>query len=237
MAIVTTELTSGGTDTPAENNLTASVSPAANALELLEVRSASGGGTPASAPTISGNGLTWVQEETQLYDDGATESHRITVYRAMGASPSTGQITITFPVGEVAALANLSWKLLEKTGVDTSGTNGSGAVLQSVPAEGVGTSASVTLAAFGDAVNNEAHIAVGTFGGTSLTPEGGYTGSSTQTQEGALHRAAWKLGEDLSPSMTIGASTDWGAIALEIKAAGGGVPEIPRLIMAPRIAA
>jgi hypothetical protein len=220
MAIVGAELTTGGTPTPSGSVNTASVSPSANALVLITVKGASGGGTAPDAPTVTGNGLTWVQVATQTFTDGSSETHRLTTFRALGASPSSGVINIAHS-GNVPD-AGITWTVREYTGVDTGGTNGSAAVVQSDPNTGTGTAISATLAAFGDAVNNAVDIAAATFAGSTLTPEGGYTGYTTDTTEGNLLRAAWKIGEDTTPSMTLDTSFVWAAIALEIKAAAGG---------------
>lgn len=218
MPIAGTELTTNGTTSPSTSVATASITPTANRLVLAEVRASSGGGTAPPAPTLTGNGLTWVQIATRTYTDGATETHRITRFRAMGASPTTGAVTIAH---STAPNSTMAWSIREYSGVDTSGSNGSGAVVQTVTNGGTGTAASVTLAAFGSGTNG-VDIAVGTFAGTSLTPEAGYTGYTQASHFGNLLRAAWDDVADTSPSMTIGSSTVWAAIATEIKEAGGG---------------
>lgn len=72
-------------------------------------------------PTIAGNGLTWVK----LYDlDNPQAKCGIVVWRAMGASPSTGTIVITM-TGNILPASAVAIRM---SGTNTEGTNGSGAV-------------------------------------------------------------------------------------------------------------
>lgn len=69
--------------------------------------------------SISGNGLTFAQ----VIDVNETQGQcGLTVWRSMGASPSTGSISISNTSGFSYAIA------IRVSGVDTSGTNGSGAI-------------------------------------------------------------------------------------------------------------
>lgn len=200
---------------------TASITPSANALVLCYIDSTEGV-APSTTPTVSGNGLTWVLVNNRIQGGG----HDF-VFRAMGASPSSGQVTVDF-----GATTKTSCTVIvdQFTGVDTSGTNGSGAVVQSaVNSAATGTSLTVTLAAFGDSTNNvayggHAHAANEAVNvGTGFTELGEATGASpnrgTQTE--------WKIGEDTSVDASWTSSAANLGIALEIKAAsaavGGGV--------------
>jgi len=147
MAIGITALTSGSDGTNLSAYSTASVSPAGNALALIAVYNGNTAGTGSVYPTsITGNGLTWVQVDSQTIDSAYDG---VSLWRAMGASPSTGVITINF----AAAQEWCEWSVVEWTGVDTTGTNGSGAVVQSAKGGSTGTGLTVTLSAFGSANN------------------------------------------------------------------------------------
>ncbi len=96
---------------------TSSVTPAANSLVLCFVF-----GGPA-VTSVTGNGLTW-----ELVYDGYTpqstvNADSISVYRAMGAAPTAGGVTANL---SGAAAAGVIIQVQQYTGVDTSGTNGSG---------------------------------------------------------------------------------------------------------------
>jgi hypothetical protein len=126
--IVASVLTSGSSTTPdGATQATASISPSANCLILAAVQSAQGAGPPPASAT--GNGLTWEQVATVAFSSGS--ARRQTVLRAMGASPSAGAVTFDFAG---ATQSSFSWSILQFCGVNTSGVNGSGAVIQSVTA-------------------------------------------------------------------------------------------------------
>lgn len=139
-------LTSGGSSVDGTSISTASVSPTGNALVLAAVHAVAGGGGP-STPTATGNGLTWVEVDTADCD----ANRRLTVFRAMGASPSAGAITFDFGA---TSHTSFTWAVVQFTNVDTSGTNGSGAVVQAVPdTAAASTTITGTLAALESANN------------------------------------------------------------------------------------
>jgi len=71
----------------------------------------------------------------------------VCVFRAMSSAPGSGALTITYPSSQ----SNATWIVSQWTGVDGSGTNGSGAIAQNVSARGDAvTTLSTTLAAFAD---------------------------------------------------------------------------------------
>lgn len=217
MAISGTQLLNTGVASPTTSEDTASVSPTSNALLLLDVVGSNGGGIAPDAPSsITGNGLTWVQIATAApLTDGASETWRVTRYRAMGASPSTGAITISHTT---APDQYLSWCLREYTGVVTTGSNGADAEVQTATNIGDSTTASVTLSAFGDAGNGADAFTV-TFGTPTITPESGWTGLTADTT-GHNKRAQWRDDNDTSPSATLSVTQDWAMLATEIAAAG-----------------
>jgi hypothetical protein len=72
-------------------------------------------------PTASGNGITF----SQIHDiDNVQAQGGLTVLRGMSASPSTGTITVTH-TGNIRPTSCIAVRF---SGVDTSGTNGSGAI-------------------------------------------------------------------------------------------------------------
>lgn len=101
------------------STVTASTTNTANALLILAVAYGDTGGAPA-APTVTGLSLTWVKIDNQ-------ESGNVgfAFYRAMGAS-ATGSLTITWAAGTDSAI----WALCEFVGAAQTGTNGSGAIIQ-----------------------------------------------------------------------------------------------------------
>jgi len=215
MALSVNALTSGVDSDNNSSSTTASISPASNALVICDVLNFNSDiSAPPATPTVSGNGLTWQQEATVTYLDlGSGGIFRITRFRAMGVSPSSGTVSISCGVAQ----ANITHSIYEISGTDKSGTNGSGAVIQSVTnSTELATSLTATLAAFGSSNN----MAIGVFGyggeATDFTVGSGFT-QIHETTGGVLF-SEYKL-NDTTVDATNTDSQAMGAIASEIKEA------------------
>ena len=148
---------------------------------------------------------------------GATQLDRLTIFRAMSASPGSGPITIASSL----TVSNCQWIVSQWTGVDQSGTNGSGAIAQTASASGSAeTSLTAALAAFA----RPANVAYGAFGAASATSVivagSGFTTIDQQPSgEGTVGDlfAEWALNK---PAVTASwSSRNAGALGVEIKAA------------------
>ena len=215
---ITHTLLTAGNDVPNQAvYTTASISPAANALVTIAVvghRSTAA----AAQPTVSGGGMSaWVEVGSIAFSTVGTPLKRMTIYRAMSASPGSGPITITFPATE----SNASWIVSQWTGVNTSGTNGSGAIGQTASnlADGV-TSIGATLAALGGP-NNIAYAAVGTSGSAiGINPGAAFTEISEQkpieSPNGILE--ALFAANQTNPSASWSGAFSAAILAIEIKA-------------------
>lgn len=225
MAVAGSNLTSNTSDSSSSSYTTASVTPAANNLILLTVTSAGGGG---ETPTITGNSLTWVLV-AKKQASGSTD-RQVLLFRAMGASPSSGTILIDFGVSQVRA----AWSVDQFSGTDTSGTNGSGAIIQSATNESSGTTTTlvVTLGAFSSSEN-------ATFGcfrlsqnGNTLVVGSGFTSLANLNQTNASSLSEWKATNDTSVDMTytstasiaIGIGVEIGAALTTISASDSTTP-------------
>ena len=105
---------------------------------------------PAFAPTgVTQTGATWVKIDDQLFE--TADGWNISIWRTMVGSAVTAQdISVAFG----ATFRHLLWSLSEFDGVDKSGTDGSGAIVQSGKNEfGQDVDPSITLSAFGSADN------------------------------------------------------------------------------------
>jgi hypothetical protein len=132
MAISISTLTAGSDGTPSSVCTTASVSPSANALLLLGITAYnSAGSLDPSTPTVTGNGLTWQLIAQADVDILGTDRSKLYTFRSMGATPSSGAITITFADSNQTKVC---WLLDQATGANYSGSNGSGAIAQSTSA-------------------------------------------------------------------------------------------------------
>lgn len=219
-AVSCSVLTQGQNVSNTTGYATASITPSANALILLavaNVRNTADACTWADVETVSGNSLTWVKVNEQCYSSVTVPTNMVTIYRSMGASPSTG--TVSFFYGSTSQLA-AAWAVIECTGVDTSGTNGSGAVAQSaINANTSSASITATLGSFGSA-NNATLGAFGTTGNTSVTSGSGFTELAeqlvTDSYNHALH-VEFKNSNDTTVDASY-SSADAGVVAIEIVA-------------------
>lgn len=218
MAISITNLTSGSDSDGNSTATTASISPAADNLILLSITLRNGSSIDPSVSSVSGNGLTWVKIDSTVFDNSSTSRRTVELWRSMGASPSTGAITITASENET----DINWSVDQSSGVDTSGTNGSGAIAQSAKNQdvtGTATGLVVTLAAFGSANN----ATFGVFGTDEVVT---LTGGSGFTELAKINGAAtpvsilteWKSTNDTTVDATTGSVVFIGGIAIEIKA-------------------
>jgi hypothetical protein len=215
MPVAFSNLTSGS-GTAASSTATSSITLTANRLALISV-STSCNATPANAPTCSG----WTQVSTLLFKDSGGDRCRVTVLRRLAGSDSTGTLTIDFASQNQD---QIRYSIDQSdAAVDTTGTNGSGAIVQSVTASGLSTSPAATLAAFSSADN-------GTFGamGAAYGPGNATVGSGfTQLAEVVFGNfdatsvyTEYRIDNDTTVDASIANSTEWGVVALEIKAAG-----------------
>ena len=210
---------------------TASITPSANKLVLLSVTARNGIPSEPATPTITGNGLTWVLVDSIYYVTSGASRRKQFVFRAMGASPSTGAITINF--GETTTIL---WSVDQATGADVSGTNGSGAIVQSATNkdEASSTSLTVTLSAFG----NTGNATFGSFGASNQTlgisPGDGFSELSENAGTfSTKQEVEWKATNDTSVDISYSSQTGVGGVAIEIKAAASTV--VKDLIMAGMI--
>lgn len=223
MAITHTALTSGSDATNQTSKATASISPAGN--ELIEVAFCVGFfsqvADPPPTPTVTGNGITYaLVAKVGFWYTGADVYMGQYLFRGMAASPTTGAITIDFGS---TTMDSIAWSVSSKAGVDTGGTNGSAAIVQAVTGYADGnTTKTLTLAAFGSANNATAgYFGAGGVGTDSKTwtPGTGFTEIHDTGTEYAYIGTQWRNDNDTSVDMTASATTNIGAIAVEIKAA------------------
>lgn len=218
------------TDDPTSVN-TASISPADDAAVFAFIQTHTWTtSTDPAIPTLVGGGMTtWTQIATVIGDTTAASRVRLTVFRALQATPGTAVATI----GNLGSNADgRAWSIFECTGVDTSGTNGSGAVVQVVTDfsnanhNGADTFAG-TVANFGDAVNN---MTVAGWALKSVTATGAAGAGLTLIHEQSLTDnldhltiTEYELGENKVPGITwSGSDTIAGGLAsvlIEVKVA------------------
>jgi hypothetical protein len=201
---------------------TTSISPSAGKFLLITVMSGTASAVNPNVPTLSGCGLTFTQVNTYLNVIGL--SRRITVFRAVAVSPSSGALTVDFAGQNQVGMTIL---VSEFSGVDTTGTNGSNGIVQSTSqiVANSATSKSITLSALAKP-SNVSFGAILTWGySTSLTPGSGYTelNEIVNTVGGILQNQIKQPGST-TVDWTFAAANDneTGAIALELNAKRNG---------------
>lgn len=223
MAVTSFHLTTATDTTNASPWTTASITPTANRLVLAWVNVV-GTATAASTPTLSGNGLTWVLIATT----GTNVVHEGALFRAMGASPTAGSVTIT---STITSPTRCNWSIAEFDGVDTSGTNGSGAIVQSITAKPTAVTAVSTAFSAGITAGN------GTYGGVDINVAEAFTAgtgwtalgqATVSTPVGAIVGMAGTSGVGVSPiAASWTTSTNAWVAGVEIKAATASTARAP----------
>lgn len=211
MAVTQSPLTSGANTTNQNSYVTASISPGANRLVLVTVLNFGTGSSP-NTPTLSGNGLTYQLIDTQLYQSNFI---RLSLFRSMGASPSSGAITIDF-AGQ--SQDSCHWAVSEFSGVSATGTHGSGAIVQSAKAAPTSTTTGLaTLSAFADAANATfGCFAINSSGSNLITPGSGFTEIYEVSTGQRNLQTEWRDSADTSVDATTASAENWAVIAVEI---------------------
>ncbi len=218
---VFTNLTGGGTSSVASVT-TASITPGGNRLILVTVHAyLSAGSVQPATPTVTGNGITYSLVASQDTDNSGTDRGTMFLFRGMASAPTAGGITIDFGA---TTQTRIQWAV-DQSGpdVDTSGTNGSGAIIQStgVTLGAAGTSASVNFpSAMG--AGNVGFSAWGHQVQEGKTPRAGWTElADVTTVSLASVETQYISGTDTAGSASWTTSSRAGGIIAEIKSAIG----------------
>lgn len=194
--------------------------PPTSDLILLFV--AAGRTAGADTPTVSGNGLTWVQIGTTQPMPSGSSGYAVSLFAANASGSSAGVTTVSFG-GNTQLGCQASF--FAATGVDLSG-GVAAAFVQSVAANGTGTAGSITLAAAGHADNRPIsafyHLAT-----QAKTPRTNWTEAddlSTSSPARGIETQYRSDAFETTASATWASSVAWVGIAAELKAAGVAVP-------------
>ena len=218
MPVTATHLTSGGGQNPAATSFaTASISPSANKLVVVCVHSHDNAGGDPSTPTISGASMTWTQIVTKR--GTSDNAHRITLFRALSASPGSGALTINFSTTQNEVL----WSILEFSTINPGGTNGANAIVQSATnaSSSTGTSGSVTLSAFSNSANATFGFIIVQQTSGQIIEGSGFTEINEYLSFDNIH-TEYKQTNDTGVDWTWTNSSHWLAAALELKIKSGG---------------
>jgi len=203
-------LTSGGDADVDSSSVTASISPQPDALILLVVASRnSNSGATAGTITAAGNSIAYTEMETDAYY--TTAHHRCEVMRGLDVAPTTGTIAITFSEDK----ADAEWQVIECRNLDSSGTEGDGAVVQSAGASASGSGTkTVTLSAFADATNATFGAICCRTSGCDLDPGSGFTQIAETSFATPTILSQWRADNDTSVTFTANADNGTDSVSL-----------------------
>jgi hypothetical protein len=217
MAITPTHLFTAGTSTDGTSWTSGTTWLAsANSLVLAAAAVSFSGAEPTLTLDGTAVGLTFENVLSAILFD--TSVRKFAVFRAMGASPATGAPTLN----ATQTCTGFQLSIAQFTGVDTSGTNGSGAIVQAVGNNG-NSGTIVTLAAFADAVNNMTYGAAAGSTNSAPTVGTGFTllGSNNGASPGRNIISEYKAGEDTT--VDAGMASIMAIVGIEIKMAAANV--------------
>jgi hypothetical protein len=198
-----------------------SFTPDANQLIVVSFSSTQAASTDPSTVTVSnsGTGLTWTLVSEFLYKPGGTTRCRLSIYAAKApASPVAMTVTGTYSAAITGCIINA----FQVTGSNVATGSVASCFVQTVPssASAVGTSASVTLAAPAQA-KNRPFLVVAHTANEDTTAQTGWTEIADNgiTLPVQALQVQWRSAIfDTATGATWTTSTNYGAVAMEIKA-------------------
>jgi hypothetical protein len=195
----------------ATSYVNSSWTPPTSGLIIATVYSRRFGGGDPITPTMSGNGVAWVQIATVM----VAGTHRLTLFGANASGSTTGATTVDFGA-ETQDFMHVNF--MGATGVNLSG--GAAAAFVQAPTGGTsGTSASISLSIGADPLNRLfAAFSLSTTPG--MTARSGWTPADDQAAFTAESQTQHRSGAfDTAASATWdGTSRAWVGIAVELKA-------------------
>jgi hypothetical protein len=218
MAIVIEQSLAGAFATPGATSTTSSWTPGANELCLALVANRGSGAPSSHVNSVTGNGLTWVKI---LEKDDTQNAITLSWWRAMGASPTAGGVTVNhglFPNACVIQLIRLS-------GVSTTGTNGSGAIGATASADTGATDTQPATVNITTTANNSRVIGFGVGRGSSWTKAADFTNilvnqtansGGSQVRSSTEYKDVATSGTLTTAAFTIASANDWIMAAIEV---------------------
>ena len=200
--------------------VTGSWTPGSNELVLVAVALRN----ETITPSVSGNGLTFVSVADV---DNVQGQNGINLFRAMGSSPTTGAITVTLTGNSTPVFV----RAYRFSGVDTSGTNGSGAVEASATNTGPNPDDDDMLQAVTTVTDDAWAVAFGTYRAGVFTVPTGETALNINDTTGSggdiTTLSSWYEVTTTAGSYQLGAlndlnsARDWCMIVVSLKPAAG----------------
>ncbi len=185
---------------------TATITVPANHLALMWVAQNSGS---AGVPSLTDSSRTWAMEKTQLLG-----IKRLTLFRSLEPVDTVSAITIT------SQPTVFVWSVVEYGNVDTSGSQGSGAIAQSVTKSNstAGTAASITLVPSSETSSATVGAFLMSWIGRPLFAGTGYTFSGSSSCNLICAQPEFRNDFAQIVDMTWSIKSPWVGIAAELRA-------------------
>jgi hypothetical protein len=220
VAISIVESIATAVDTPSGSATSASWTPGSNDLLLCLIAIRAGGAGAASTwiSGVSGNGLTWVKV-AEIDDTQNTVA--LSVWRAMGASPSSGGVTVTFATNPIS----VNFQIVRLSGTDTTGSNGSGAIGATATAETGATDSTPATTSITTTAPNSRVIGFASGRGQTYTVGSGFTSiliNQTVNAGGSVSRSNSEYkdvassGTNTTVDFSLASAGDWCIAAIEV---------------------
>lgn len=201
-----------------------------NKLYIAYVGAKTTTGWNSGNPALTGAGITWVYITKVTYAGDSVQSNLVVFRGLVTSGATTGALTFD-PAGS-DDIYYPRIQVLELDGMDTSGTNGSGAVQQSVTTNGNSTGGSVAITmTTGTALVSGWH----NNGTNPITPRASWTETYDAGSGNGITETQYFISTDTAVSATWTGTANYTGIGLEINPASSGTPPIPAkiAIMAP----
>lgn len=223
MAVTCANLTSGTDTSDGSTATTASVTLVANRLYIFTVRSRTGISTTPNTPTLAITGATIDNIAAINTDIGGSSRQKESVFRTMVSSNVTGTIGIDFGGQTQTAI---SWVIDEVQGIDTTGSNGAGAVLEVKTTVNTSTPATSITATLTDTSANAVYGAYGAGNASANNPVvgSGFTEIKKlleSTEDSSTILTEFKASFDATVDVTFDSDYELGIVAIGLKEAGG----------------
>lgn len=202
-----------GTHATTSNNTVYTIggsTPTANCIVFILAYFQRETASTVQVPSVTaGAGFTWVQIGFETFN--ASNDFGLVLFRSMGPSPTATNPELTFPETQT----QFRGQFLEFCNVDTTGSNGAGAVVQVVSTE---CSSCTTVTSMMASFSHSSNASTGFF-----STDNGVAGAGTGFTEiefiSERSDSEWKAANDTSIDGTSSASADMVMFGVEIKAA------------------
>lgn len=211
-------LTHNSSSAATSSYATASVTPTANNIVLVStVAHLVTGNGPGHVSSVSGDGLTWILWAGLDYGQavGTAKANRAEVWCGVGASPSAGAITITWPTSPTGTV----WSVDQSAGAAATCASALGITATNNADVATASPLTVTMGTFQRSTSATFGVGCVDLSGTSVGPGSGFTEVGFNTSGGGISIETEYATGNVSPVTTTysGGPARWGILGVEVK--------------------